>query len=76
MKISERMFQIEDKLTEVRKHCMCLAVEETKHHYTVLYPPGFFLDGVRVGTTGEGGKLAALGKLLEYMERHWQESQL
>lgn len=56
----------------VRSHCMCLKFEETRTHFRVIYPEGYYPDGVQVSKAL--GKAEALRKILVYMESHWQSS--
>lgn len=63
------------KLQEVKAHPMCLSFEDTGSSYRVIYPSGdeFWVDGLHA-TYLKLGKLAALERLLEVMEKHWLES--
>lgn len=74
--IAERTAQVAERRELVEAHCMCAKMDETPHSVTVYYPVGYFPNGARVATTGEGGKFVALGRLLDVMERHWKESML
>lgn len=57
---------------EIREHCMCLRFKETPEYYLVIYPDGFYPEGTRVNK--EGGKIIALERLLNAMERHWKNN--
>lgn len=54
------------------RHCMCAKVSETQSHVTVIFPPGYTLDGVRV--TLENGKAWAYTKAAEKMEQIWSRA--
>lgn len=56
----------------VKSHCMCLKFEETRTHFRVIYPEGYYPNGVQVSKAL--GKAEALRKILVYMESHWQSS--
>jgi hypothetical protein len=58
----------------VTEHCMCAMFGDLGGKFRVIYPEGYYPDGVQVST--EMGRAAALGKLLEVMERHWKASLL
>jgi hypothetical protein len=51
---------------------MCLRFEETGTHFRVIYPDGYFPNGVQVDK--RLGKIEALERILLAMERHWKES--
>lgn len=72
--ITERVAEIADLEAQVKAHCMCARFETDGTHFRVLYPPGYYPDGVQAS---KGlGKAEALRRLLSAMERHWQESML
>ncbi len=56
--------------TKVLSHCMCAQFEEDATHFTVLYPPGYRVDGCRVSKSM--GHAKALNMLVTKMELHWQ----
>lgn len=70
--IQENIRAVEALIDSVKKHCMCLKFEETKHHFIVIYPDGYYPNGCRI--TKEIGKIKALEKLHLKIEQHWQES--
>ena len=64
---------LKSALQEVNDHEMCAIFEETPVHYRVLYPPGMYIEGMRIDgaqSSKTGGKVAALNRLLVIMERH------
>lgn len=64
---------LETALTAVKGHCMCFSFEETEVHYIVLFPAGdFALNGVRVSKGM--GKIVALNKAFQVMEKTWVDS--
>lgn len=70
--IQSRVATVRERLAAVKAHCMCLRFEETRTHYRVIYPEGYFPQGVQVS---KGlGKRIALERLLLVIERHWKES--
>lgn len=72
--IQERTQAVLTAKSLVTEHCMCAKFEDLGSKFRVIYPEGYFPDGVQVST--EMGRAAALGKLLEVMERHWKASLL
>jgi hypothetical protein len=74
MTVQENIDAVETALHAVEKHCMCAHFVEDRTHYTVCYPEGMYPNGARVS---QGmGKAKALSRLLEVMERHWQENSI
>lgn len=72
--VKERLDLISSLKSEVNNHCLCAKFVEDDNSYTVYYPYGYFPDGSRIS---KGiGQTKALSRLLEVMERHWQENQL
>lgn len=63
---------VQESLDAVKSHCMCFCFEETTTHYRVLYPDGYFPNGVQASK--RLGKAEALSRILGAMERHWKES--
>lgn len=61
-----------DAEVAVKTHCMCLRFETTGTHYRVIYPDGYYPNGVQVDK--RLGKREALTRMLAAMERHWHES--
>jgi len=57
-------------LDALQAHPMAARVERTAQHLTVLFPPGYRLDGVRVSMAN--GILWACQKAIEKMETTWQ----
>ena len=55
---------------KLHAHCMAAKVTEDRHHVTVIFPPGYFPDGVRV--TKANGIRWAYEQALIRMERAWQ----
>lgn len=64
------------KISEVKAHPMCLEFFSCSDCYEVRYPAGFALSGARAVFAKNGGKLKALDRLLDAMERHWVEGGL
>lgn len=72
MDVQQNMRAVEKALTAVKQHCMCARFEDLGGAYRVLYAPGFRLDGVQA-VYAKCGKLVALERILNAMERHWKE---
>lgn len=66
---------VKDRLSDIRAHCMCARFEDDGAHFICYYPPGFALDGARAAYVGASKAIAAQ-RLLDVMERHWQEAAL
>ena len=64
---------VDNLIAKIKDHPMCLTFEDQVGCYQVIYPEGDFeINGV-IASTG-GGKLKALYRILERMERDWIES--
>lgn len=63
---------VAEVMAAVKQHCMCATFEDLGGAYRVLYPCGFRLDGVQA-TYQMVGKKVALERMLNAMERHWNE---
>ena len=64
---------LKSALEEVNDHEMCAIFEENGSHYQVLYPPGIYIEGMRIDgaqSSKFGGKVASLNRLIVIMERH------
>ena len=72
MDVQERIKNVTELIIKVKSHCMCFDLIENATDYTVIYPYGYYPNGIKC-TTDEG-KASALKKLLVEMERHWQAS--
>jgi len=70
--VQENIKAVNVATMKVGEHCMCAKFIEDPTHYTVYYPPGFYPNGARVDK--RMGKAYALNRLLEVMERHYQEN--
>lgn len=57
---------------QVTAHCMAFRVEESATHLLVIFPSGYYPDGVRV--TKERGVVWACEQALFRMERAWRRS--
>jgi len=71
------MIGIQENLQEVKRlesliesHCMAADFVKGKNIYLVIYPNGMFPEGAQVRYE-KGGKIVALKRLLNAMERHW-----
>lgn len=70
--VKERTHRVNDLIEQVKEHCMCARFEDDGVKFRVIYPEGYFPNGVQCS---QGmGKAAALEKILDVMERHWKES--
>lgn len=69
MTIQANIEAYEDAAKAVREHCMALRVTRAAGKVTVIYPDGYYPNGVRVDDTAKG-----LRQAVEIMERHWKES--
>lgn len=72
--IKTRIQNINRLIESIKDHCMCAKFEDDGGKYRVIYPEGYFPEGVQCSQ--RIGKAVALEKLLEVMERHWKESML
>lgn len=64
---------VDNLIVKIKDHPMCLTFEDQGGGYQVIYPEGEFkVHGVRA--SAGGGKLKALYRILERMERDWIES--
>lgn len=70
--VQENVALVNKALADVKDHCMCLKFEEDASHFRVIYPCGYFPEGVQVNKGM--GKAAALNKMLEVMERHFKNN--
>lgn len=70
--ITDRINNVNRLIALVKDHCMCARFEDEGGKYRVIYPEGYFPEGVQVSQAM--GKAAALEKMLEVLERHWKES--
>lgn len=71
--IQENVRLYEEAYKKVTDHCMCASFEDNGYQFRVLYPAGMILDGVQA-TYQDCGKRVALERMLNAMERHWNES--
>ena len=69
MTIQTNISAYNQALSAVSQHCMAASVERASGKVIVLYPMGFYPDGVRTDDSAEG-----LRRVLPVMERHWMES--
>lgn len=70
----ENAAAVEALKAEVKSHCMCLHFQELADRYRVIYPDGFFPNGVQASFGI--GKAEALHRMLVAMEQHWQDAQI
>ena len=71
--IQERSALVKERRAAIEAHPMCAKLSEDRGYFYVTYPDGDFpVHGVRASK--DGGKWAALGRLLIILERHWKES--
>lgn len=59
---------------KVKTHCLAARIEETKDYLLVIFPPGYFPEGVRV--TKARGSFWAHEQALIRMEKAWEDSKL
>lgn len=74
MTVQRNIQSFKDAKAEVLAHCMCFRFEDVGGKFRVIYPDGYFPNGVQVSKAM--GKTKALQRLIEVMERHWKESLL
>lgn len=74
MSVTENIAKVIKAKEAIMAHCMCARFVEEGRHYAVYYPEGFFPAGVRAHKGM--GKAAALGRMLEVMERHYKENSI
>lgn len=67
---------LNEALAQVKAHCMCAKFTEVDGKFRVIYPPGFFPDGVQASQAIAGGKVEALRRMLSAMEKHWKGAHL
>lgn len=70
--VTDSVATVRDLESQVKAHCMCLRYESDATHYRVIYPDGYFPNGVQVSK--RLGKAEALRRILDAMERHWKGS--
>ncbi len=70
--IQDRIERVEALKRQIENHCMCLNLTEDTARYLVVYPSGFYPQGVQAakGTN----KAVALQRILNAMEEHWLAS--
>ncbi|MCK9369690.1 hypothetical protein M0R04_07260 [Candidatus Dojkabacteria bacterium] len=73
--IRERQAEIRELTSTIKNHPLCLKFKEDSYYYLITYPEGFQLDGCRA-THKSCGKIVALTRILNAMERHWEESNI
>lgn len=76
MTVQENITQYELKVQELKKHPMCGQFLDEPDMLRVVYPAGDFgvgYDGLTC-RVGDGGKSAAIDKLLKRMEADWAKS--
>jgi hypothetical protein len=71
--ITENIKNYENILHDVKDHPLCLKYKEDGPYILVIFPDGYFPDGVRVNYSIMG-KIKALKIILEKMEKAWKES--
>ena len=73
--IQENIETLERLLKEVNDHCMCARFDSRGDKYIVIYPDGY---GWPAGVQCDKGlgKIEALKRILDAMEKKWQESLL
>lgn len=71
--IKQNKAALKELLQEVQEHCMCALFEDNGAKFLVTYPPGMILGGVQATHAG-CGKIVALERMLNAMERHWIDS--
>lgn len=76
MTIQANIQALQDAYDEVIQHPMCRAIHDDGCMIRVLYPAGFQLDGIQCAYGVRNSKTQAYRKILDWMERHWKESQL
>ncbi len=74
MTLQQRIEKVRSLENQVREHCMCVRFIVEGSHYTVIYPEGMKLGGAQIAKGNNKAK--ALKKLLNAMERHWNDEQL
>ena len=72
MSIIDNINKINNLKKELSNHPMCLKIEESGTHFVVIYPEGMYPNGVRVSLGM--GKIRALERLLQVVERHWNDN--
>lgn len=72
MNPQDNIAAVNNAMNRVKEHCMCFSFTETETHFRVIYPDGYFPDGVQVSKSL--GKANALVRLFDAMERHWKAS--
>lgn len=70
--IQNRIDQINTTKQAILTHCMCFDFAENKTHYQVIFPIGFYPEGIKAAKNI--GKNDALKKMLDFMEKTWVES--
>lgn len=69
MSVQKNIENVESLKKQVVSHCMCADFQEDKSTYTIIFPAGFYPNGVRCNK--DIGKARALRKLINFMEDIW-----
>jgi hypothetical protein len=67
----QNIAEVNRLIAEVRAHPMCLRWQDDHGVYLVIYPDGYYPNGVQAAHS-QIGKAVALRRILDAMERHWR----
>lgn len=70
--IQQNIARIESLVQEIKSHPLALDVKFDSSQILVIYPSGYFPDGVRGRFNND--KIVILTKVLNAMEQHWKDS--
>lgn len=68
----ENVAEINRLIQEIQAHPMCLRWRHESGVYLVIYPEGYWPQGVQAAYGGQVGKIEALRRILDKMEQHWR----
>ena len=74
MTIQENIKALQFAYEQVRAHPLCGRIEDDGVYIRVIYPAGYWPDGVQCSYGITYGKGEALRRILAAMEKHWQEN--
>ena len=72
MNPQENFEKMKALIAAIKDHCMCARFQSMNDRFRVIYPDGYFPNGVQASYSI--GKIAALARILDMMEHHWKEN--
>lgn len=68
----ENVAEINRLIQEIQTHPMCLRWRHEHGVFLVIYPEGYWPQGVQAAYGDPVGKIEALRRILDKMEQHWR----